>query len=294
MLKKAPFGLPLSLFSPVVFLAIFLFFTLQPRSGVAAVDLLYFYATPESDGILLEWETAQEIDNAGFYIQRHSETDDDFVRIGEFIPSGGDPFAGQYYSTNDNTAIVGVLYYYRLEMIDASGLSEFSEPDSAQISGPTPTSTPTEVRTETTTPTQTIQATSGSTATRTETRTPTETPRRTRTNTPVPTITRSPTPRLSATKTPGPTQTYAMVPTETPTPTTTLGVLPEFSQVFPLPSITATVTATDEIQAASSPTQMSIHKQPISGRLQLLVVIVILLWLFLAGFLIFYLRKLTS
>ena len=37
----------------------------------AAVDLVSFTATAEQDSILIEWETATEIDNVGFYLTRN-------------------------------------------------------------------------------------------------------------------------------------------------------------------------------------------------------------------------------
>jgi hypothetical protein len=299
MLRIFIYSLPKSFYTISLLLVLLFLSFVEEQPGLAAVDLLYFYATPEGDEILLEWETAQEIDNAGFYIQRRSDPADTFMRIGEFIPSQGDPFTGQYYFIQDDTAFLGILYYYRLEMIDASGNSEYSEPDSAQIPGSTPTASTTATRTTTATTIPTTQTAGDLTVTRTETPTVTQTPRKTRTNTPIPSITRSPTPRASATRTPspsptGPTPTHTLSTSDTPTPTTTLESLPTFIQAFPLPSLTATATRTDEVQSTPNPATELVQQNPLSIRLKILIAVVILLWIFLASFFVFYLRRLNS
>lgn len=272
---------------------------LIPKHGFAAVDLLYFTSTAETDSILLEWETAQEINSAGFYIQRRSNPADEFQRIGEFIPSAGDPFTGQYYFIYDDTAIVGVLYYYRLEMVDASGNSDFSDTDEAQIIGPTPTSTMTISRTATTTGTElsstpTPQTTIAQTSTTTVTSTVTRTPKNTRTNTPAPSVTRSPTSRPSVANTFTATSTEltpTFVPELSSTPTSTLEPLPTFNQTFPLSTSTATILASIPSPLEPSPTPVFDQSEPLSSQLKLLILIIILLWISLAGFIVFYLRR---
>ncbi len=252
--------------------------------ALASVDLLYFYATPMDDYIFLEWETAQEINHVGFYVQRGTYPSLLYQRIGNFIPSNDDPFVGGYYSAIDSAAVVGVLYSYRLETIDASGLSEYSEPIDAMIpsSAPTVTNTASPTVTRTSGPSPTI----------------TTTPRNTRTPTITPTFTRSPTPIPSATKVPTatptrPTMTPTITTTFTPFPTTTLGSLSSFTQSFPLATFTATVLALPESVVTASPVPETILTSGLSTRSTLLIVIVILLWLLLAGFLVFYLRRLN-
>ena len=40
------------------------------NSAEAAVTLIYFRASSVSNGVFLEWETASELDNLGFFINR--------------------------------------------------------------------------------------------------------------------------------------------------------------------------------------------------------------------------------
>ncbi len=254
----------------------------QREQVLASVDLIYFSATALSDYIFLEWETAQEINHVGFYIQRGTYPSLLYQRIGSFIPSNDDPFAGGYYSAIDETVNIGVLYSYRLEIIDASGLSEYSVPVDAIILLPTPTVTNTSL--------PIITQTSGPSATITLT------PRNTRTPTITPTLTRSPTPVPSATKVPTatptrPTMTPTITTTNTQTPTTTLGSLSAFTQSFPLTTLTATVIAIPESVITASPVTELTLSAPLSTRVSILLLIVIILWLLLAGFLVYYLRR---
>src|SRR4030066_706561 len=114
---------------------------LPGQTAIASVELLYFLALPGDHSITLIWETATELDNAGFYVQRGEDPGGSFSRISQFIPSLGDPFTGHYYSYIDTSALPGLLYYYVLEIVGADGLSEYSTIVSAMIGGPTTTPT---------------------------------------------------------------------------------------------------------------------------------------------------------
>lgn len=245
----------------VICILLLIFSTYDPR--LAAVDLLYFTATVNTNHILLEWETAQEIDNLGYNIQRSIYSDSSFESIGDFIPTNDDPFAGGYYSYSDYEVVVGQMYYYRLESVDASGVSEFSDVVSAMIHAPTPTIT----------------------STHKNTRTPTLTPY----------YTNSPSPSPSATRTPSSTPTLFdsnLTKTATPTytPTTTLGPLMIENQVFPMYTLTNTM---DNLALIPSvvPTIINSESSPVTGRISLLVFIIVLLWVLLAAFLVLYLKR---
>ena len=214
----------------------------RPAPVQAAVTLLYFTATGEEDRVVLRWETAQEVDNAGFNLYRAQVPE--FINRQQInqslIPSQffGQPF-GASYSYPDTEVVEGVTYYYWLESIDTTSLGKFYsyDPESATVGPPpTPTSTSTPTATATSTPTATPTytptrvptATPSSTATVVPTFTPTGTP----TITPVPPPLSSPSPtsvveqRLSPTVTPGgmaqPTLSPAAAGTQsTPTPTPT-------------------------------------------------------------------------
>ena len=51
--------------------------------------------------ILIEWETATELDNAGFYVQASDQQYGTYDRISEFTFSEGDGLTGASYSYPD-------------------------------------------------------------------------------------------------------------------------------------------------------------------------------------------------
>jgi hypothetical protein len=301
----------------------------------AAVTLMYFRAIADNvnNVIRVEWETATELDFAGFYIQRASSLDPNYVYIQDeygddllFYPMGSG-VSGATYVYTDTDVLVTVVYHYILVMVDnKTGELDYTDPVTAYLGSthtPTatqgiPTYTPTRTPTETHTslpPTQTSTVTSTSGASQT----PTPTPSPTQTVTPTPTST-GPTPTRTATQTPSRTPTFtptilyatatpitrpsntimptdtvtpSLPPTITPTPTTTLAPLASITLLFPVS--TATKTAT--ILPLSSPTRIlpSPTPTPVPGRSTLrsnfLTVLIVLLWVALAGFLLVYLRR---
>lgn len=132
------------------FLAGFYFYSVQ-----AAVSLIYFQAVPDNQRIKLQWATATEMNNAGFFVQRSLTRDSGYVRLNTvIIPAKGDGLTGSTYEYPDNTVSGGTQYWYRLESIDTFQTSQFSDPISATISS-SPTAGPTSTATATPTPTST-------------------------------------------------------------------------------------------------------------------------------------------
>jgi hypothetical protein len=85
-----------------------------------SVSLVSFTATPEDGSILLEWETASEINNLGFYLYRAESPDGPQTQINESpIPSKapGSP-GGALYDFSDNMVSPDITYYYWLEALD--------------------------------------------------------------------------------------------------------------------------------------------------------------------------------
>lgn len=96
----------------------------------APVDVTSFTATPNSDGIYFEWETAAEIGIQGFHLYRQELCADPIdgasaappLRLnGALIPSQADSAEGAAYSFLDASASKGLSYSYWLEVIDAHG-----------------------------------------------------------------------------------------------------------------------------------------------------------------------------
>jgi hypothetical protein len=141
-----------------------------PGIARAAVTLVYFRATSASYGVFLEWETASELDNLGFFVNRSVSQGSGYTRISDFIPASGNPLLGGYYQYNDTSVSIGTTYWYKLESIDVHSVSELTDPPVSVIAGMGSTATPT----STSLPSgqQTVTATTTATA---RTRTPTAT-----------------------------------------------------------------------------------------------------------------------
>ncbi|MEN0048852.1 MAG: T9SS type A sorting domain-containing protein [Bacteroidota bacterium] len=95
------------------------------------VELLAFTAEAEKDLIYLTWSTATEIDNDYFELER-SENGKTFKSIAQ-IDGGGNSLMKLHYKYKDNSAIEGILYYYRLKQVDFDGSFEYSEIISAKL-----------------------------------------------------------------------------------------------------------------------------------------------------------------
>ena len=119
----------------------------------AAVTLIYFRTIPGDGQVILLWETATELDNAGFYVQRSNQQGGSYQRINPtIIPSRGDGLTGAIYEYQDTTVVNGTTYWYRLESIDFNQQSQFYDPVSS-IPGTNLTLTPSSVSQFTSTPT---------------------------------------------------------------------------------------------------------------------------------------------
>ncbi|MGA1867666.1 MAG: DUF2341 domain-containing protein [bacterium] len=88
-----------------------------------AVSLTYFRAKGQQDGtMMLSWETAQEIDNLGFYLYKARNPFGPFTRITDkMIPGLSFSVRGKKYTHYDAEVTPGTLYYYKLEDIEIGG-----------------------------------------------------------------------------------------------------------------------------------------------------------------------------
>ncbi len=171
-----------------------------------SVGLISFEATILESGVQLEWETATELDTAGFIVKRADNggtfislpdigvpgfTDADGNPAG-FIISEGGPAEGATYQELDQTVLAGNSYTYKLiEVEDTFQEKELGVQSVTLDQGPTNTPAP--------------QVTATNTAISVHTVTPT----------PLPTRTRQPTALPTATAT-GVVQTNVIAPTPTP------------------------------------------------------------------------------
>jgi hypothetical protein len=310
---------------------IFLLLTLsQPQSvnAQSAVTLVTLSAYwQDANSVIISWETATEFDNAGFYINRSDAQPGPYYRFSEFIPTQSDGISGALYAWIDTNAVQGGNYYYKLEMINTSGESDYSQVfiPVANNSTPLPTLTPTNTVPPSTTPSPTV------TSMITETNTPTVSP--TNGPSPSPTVSLTPTvtpsgptatknPNLpTSTRTPPPTPTQRattpVTPTElTPTANTqTLEATPkDTATLIPLPQLTIELPVLTPTSTKDSPTAQSAVTETLTGgsgaqateagntslqpkvpsRMAFLITIVVILWVFLGGLLFFFFRRLNN
>lgn len=72
--------------------------------------------------VIITWETASEVDAAGFHLYRAVSPEAPFERItAKLIPTEGDPLTGASYTYEDEDVRWGERYYYQLEEVTLSG-----------------------------------------------------------------------------------------------------------------------------------------------------------------------------
>ena len=90
--------------------------------GPLPVVLSQFGANRMDAGVIIEWTTESETDNAGFNILRGQTKDGLFVKVNPtLIPGAGTTAERNNYTWTDTTAKPNVAYYYRIEDVSFSG-----------------------------------------------------------------------------------------------------------------------------------------------------------------------------
>ncbi|MCI4670431.1 MAG: T9SS type A sorting domain-containing protein [Bacteroidia bacterium] len=93
------------------------------ESSNLPVELIHFEAVSTNKSILLEWETAFEVNNKGFSIER--SIDSKLWTSLQFVPGKGNSDTDQNYSFVDVSPIGG-NNYYRIKQIDFNGSFTYS------------------------------------------------------------------------------------------------------------------------------------------------------------------------
>jgi glucose/arabinose dehydrogenase len=88
------------------------------------VELTNFSAKQDNGIVLLKWETATEIENVGFDIERKTAMDKQFTKVG-FIKGSGNSSTPKMYSFSD-TKNQGGKSSYRLHQISTNGAAIYS------------------------------------------------------------------------------------------------------------------------------------------------------------------------
>ncbi len=86
----------------------------------------FLYRSPR---IIVEWQTATEIDTVGFNLYRADQADGNYEKINPtLIPSSDEPLKGGSYQYVDARVVPNRVYYYQLEDIDTQGKGTKHEP----------------------------------------------------------------------------------------------------------------------------------------------------------------------
>jgi hypothetical protein len=86
---------------------------------LALALLLYQFYGPRD--VNVQWDTATEINTAGFYLYRSSSPDGEFILVnkaGELIPSRGNALSGATYTFTDEDIAPGETYFYLIEEVE--------------------------------------------------------------------------------------------------------------------------------------------------------------------------------
>ena len=89
------------------------------------VNLSHFRAEHTNAGVVLNWTTESEVDNAGFYIYRSETKNGEFKVVNAtMIQGAGTTGERNEYTWTDTTAQPNTVYYYRIEDVSHAGVRE--------------------------------------------------------------------------------------------------------------------------------------------------------------------------
>ncbi|MFN3308160.1 MAG: hypothetical protein ACK44E_03045 [Anaerolineales bacterium] len=91
----------------------------------------FLYANPR---IVIEWQTATEINTIGFNLYRAEDAQGPYLKINEtLIPSSNDPLKGGSYQYVDARVVPNRVYIYKLEDLDTQGKTTLHDPISVAV-----------------------------------------------------------------------------------------------------------------------------------------------------------------
>ena len=99
-------------------------FVLASDTNPLPVELTTFDATFDNDGVLLQWTTASEMNNAGFKVQMRRSAEGPFAAQG-FVDGHGTTTEAQTYRFRVDDLAPGT-YVFRLKQVDLDGTAEMS------------------------------------------------------------------------------------------------------------------------------------------------------------------------
>lgn len=103
------------------------------NAGIIPVELASFTASAIGSEVNLVWQTATEVNNSGFSVERKSAKSE-FEEVG-FVPGFGSTTEPKSYSFTDQN-LENSTYIYRLKQIDFDGTFEYSNEVEVEINVP--------------------------------------------------------------------------------------------------------------------------------------------------------------
>lgn len=91
---------------------------------IIPVTLVQFNGIARKSGIEVYWETSSEVNNAGFYVEKNTlsnESNSEWQNIG-FVKGAGNSSSANYYNYLDKEVKQNTTYQYRLRQIDMDGV----------------------------------------------------------------------------------------------------------------------------------------------------------------------------
>ena len=122
-------------------------YTITISGGVLPVELTSFSANITNNNIQLMWETATEVNNYGFEVERQNVTQiastsadksnlsNEWIKVA-FVNGHGNSNSPKFYSFNDKSLESSGKYFYRLKQIDIDGTFEYSDQIEADLGLP--------------------------------------------------------------------------------------------------------------------------------------------------------------
>jgi subtilisin family serine protease len=98
------------------------------------VELSALRASTDKNNVVINWTTATETNNSGFFVERRSESNSDWTQAG-FIEGKGTTTQTNSYSFVDKGLTLGT-YSYRLKQVDLDGTFEYSSEIEVDVAAP--------------------------------------------------------------------------------------------------------------------------------------------------------------
>jgi hypothetical protein len=99
-------------------------FVINIVEDIVPVELASFNATVTNKQIILDWETANEINNYSFNVERSFQSET-WISVG-IVEGSGNSNSPKYYTFKDNNIGLAGTYSYRLKQIDIDGTFDYS------------------------------------------------------------------------------------------------------------------------------------------------------------------------